>query len=118
VIVGRDAELALLGRVGRAGGAVLLRGEPGAGKTALLDEAAASTAVSVLRAVGVESVADIPYAAVAELLRPMRAELRDRSDAGPLRMALGMQTAAADLSALQIEVALEELLSAPGPLDG
>ena len=115
-LVGRDREHQLIADVLRDGGSLLLRGEPGAGKTALLDQAATAATVRVLRAAGVESVADIPYAAIAELLRPLRADLRERDDASALRMALGMEPANAGLSALAIEVALEDLLVAHAPL--
>jgi len=115
-LVGRDREHGLIADVLRDGGSLLLRGEPGAGKTTLLDRAATNAVTRVLRAAGVESVADIPYAAIAELLRPLREELRERVDAGALRMALGLEPATAGLSALAIEVALEDLLMAHGPL--
>src|SRR5882762_2601551 len=90
-IVGRDRERAALAAVVRAGGGLLLRGEPGAGKTVLLEEAAAAAQVLVLRTAGIEITADIPYGAIAELIRPLRAELRTRAGAEPLRAALGME---------------------------
>ena len=65
---------ALLGRA-RAGasGALVLRGEPGIGKTALLDYAAdlASGQMSVLRAIGIESEAELPFAGLHQLVRPV-----------------------------------------------
>ncbi len=48
-----------------------LTGEPGIGKTALLDHAAGyATGMQVLRARGIESEAQIPFASLLELLRP------------------------------------------------
>jgi DNA-binding CsgD family transcriptional regulator len=48
-----------------------LTGEPGIGKTALLDHAAGlATGMRVLRARGIESEAQIPFASLLELLRP------------------------------------------------
>ena len=115
-LAGRDAERARLAAVMCDGGALLLRGEPGAGKTALLEEAAAAAPGRVLRAAGTERMADIPYAAIAELVRPLRRELREHAAGGPLRAALGMEPATAGLSALAIEVALEDLLASSVPL--
>ncbi len=58
-LIGRDRELEILARVfeqaAAEGGAFLLMGEPGAGKTALLDaaaEAAEEAGTGVLRAAG------------------------------------------------------------------
>src|SRR3954447_22801061 len=76
MLLGRDRELhaidALLQRA-RTGvsGTLALVGEPGIGKTALLEHAAAQAdGMTVLRARGVESEADIPFAGLLELLRP------------------------------------------------
>jgi DNA-binding CsgD family transcriptional regulator len=77
MLVGREAERAriaeLLGSV-RAGqgGALLLRGEPGIGKSALLGFAGEhASGLRVLRARGVEAEADLPFSALVELLRPL-----------------------------------------------
>lgn len=115
-LAGRERERGWLAAVVRDGGALLLRGEPGAGKTALLEEALAGWAGRVLRTAGAESAADIPYAAVAGLLRPLRAALREHAGAGALRAALGLEPATAGLSPLAIEVALEDVLAGAAPL--
>ena len=53
-------------------GVLVVRGEAGAGKTALLDHAAGKAGrMLVLRAAGVESEAELPFAALHQLLRPV-----------------------------------------------
>ncbi|SBT40300.1 LuxR family transcriptional regulator [Micromonospora auratinigra] len=101
MLYGREAELAavgaLLATVRRGGsGALVVRGEPGIGKTALLAHADLA-GLRVLRAAGVESEAELPFAGLHLLLRPVL----DRLDAVPavqaeaLRGALGLAAAGA-----------------------
>jgi DNA-binding CsgD family transcriptional regulator len=99
MLVGRDRVLAVLDelvRSGRSGvaGAVLLRGEPGIGKTALLDELASRSAgATVLRTQGSEVEAPYAFAALHQLLRPvmrLRHELPG-PQARALRVAFGEQ---------------------------
>ena len=77
MLVARDHELARLAQAvesGRKGSAssVLIRGEAGVGKTALLDEAvAAVTSATVLRVQGVEVESPLAFAALQRLLRPL-----------------------------------------------
>jgi hypothetical protein len=77
VLLGRENErqgiAAALTAARRGDSAVLLVvGEPGIGKTALLDDAArAAGDMRLLRARGVESEAHIPFAGLLELLRPV-----------------------------------------------
>jgi DNA-binding CsgD family transcriptional regulator len=53
-------------------GTLVVRGEAGAGKTALLEHAAGrADGMRVLRANGVESEAELPFAALHQLLRPV-----------------------------------------------
>src|SRR5258708_20477251 len=75
-LAGRERERGWLAAVVRDGGALLLRGEAGAGRTALLEEASAGWPGRVLRAAGAEGTADIPYAVGAGLLRPFPAAPR------------------------------------------
>ncbi len=99
---GRDAEQARLAgvlsdaRAGRAG-MLLVHGEPGAGKTSLVDWLAASSGddVCVLRTQGVESEAPLAFAALHRLLRPVLG-LLDRlppPQARALRAAFGLEFA-------------------------
>jgi DNA-binding CsgD family transcriptional regulator len=77
VLVGRGSERAEIDALladARAGhGRVLvLRGDPGIGKTALLGYAAErAEGMLVLRALGVESESELPFSALHELLRPL-----------------------------------------------
>ena len=70
-LIGRTSELETLGRfldgLGSGGGTLLLSGEPGVGKTALLDEAARADGVEVLRTAGTPYAAS-GYAALQEPL--------------------------------------------------
>jgi DNA-binding CsgD family transcriptional regulator len=76
MLLGRDDERLALDRLLAEarrghGGAVGLVGEPGIGKTMLLDYAAEQAdGMRVLRARGIESEAEIPFGGLAELLRP------------------------------------------------
>ena len=74
------------------GGTVIVRGDPGIGKTALLDEVVAAAGVRTLRATGFESEADLPFAALGDLLRPILSSLDDVPplQADALRGALGL----------------------------
>jgi DNA-binding CsgD family transcriptional regulator len=79
-LIGRDDELAVIaGMLGGAGGSgLLLVGEPGAGKSALLHAAvslAARDGRAVLRAAGVPAEAEVPYAGLHQLLYPLAGAL-------------------------------------------
>ena len=100
MLCGRTAELAALDELVatvRAGGSasLVLRGEPGIGKTALLDHAAAAPGVRVLRAAGVESEAALPFAGLHLLLRPALDRVAELPavQAAALRGALGLAPA-------------------------
>jgi DNA-binding CsgD family transcriptional regulator len=76
VLVGRDPErgtlraLVAAARVGQSG-TLVLTGEAGIGKTALLEDALdAAGGMRVLRATGTESEAEVPFGALLQLLRP------------------------------------------------
>src|SRR6185312_12309147 len=79
-LVGRRSELAvlheLIDRPPLPGGAIVIRGDPGIGKSALLDAArriARARGRRVLATVGVQSEAQLPFAGLYEVLRPLRA---------------------------------------------
>ncbi|SOD74954.1 regulatory LuxR family protein [Jatrophihabitans sp. GAS493] len=77
-LIGRDAELDVLRRlianVKAEGAAVLVRGQPGVGKSSILRvaaEIARENEALVLSASGVESEAMLPFAGLGQLLRPL-----------------------------------------------
>jgi DNA-binding CsgD family transcriptional regulator len=78
-LAGRDAERARIGELlgaarASAGGALVVRGVAGTGKSTLLaDAAGAATDLTVLRTQGVESESPLAFAALQRLLRPLRA---------------------------------------------
>ena len=67
--------VSLLDEVATHGQALVLRGEPGIGKSRLLAEAAREArerGMAVLTATGVQSEAHLPFAGLHQLLRPVR----------------------------------------------
>src|SRR4029077_2708153 len=77
-LIGRDEEWeivdSLVGHVADGGGSLLIRGEPGIGKSALLERArrqASAMGAQTLTAVGVESEAEFAFAGLHQLLRPI-----------------------------------------------
>jgi ABC-type branched-subunit amino acid transport system ATPase component len=81
-LVGRGRELALLraflDRAATDGDALLLIGEPGVGKTSLLDAAAdraSAAGARVLRAAGVEAEAGMRFSGLNQALLPLSKEL-------------------------------------------
>jgi AAA ATPase domain len=87
----RIDELLAAARDGRSG-ALVIRGEAGVGKTALLDYASAAAGTRVLRGTGIESEAELPFAALQLLLRPGlgRLDLLPPPQAQALRGAFGL----------------------------
>ena len=100
LLVGRDAELERLGELlatVAAGGsaALVVGGEPGVGKSALLEQMIASASgFQVARAEGVEGEVDLPYAGLQQLCRSMTGAIgalpQPQSDA--LRVAFGLSS--------------------------
>lgn len=89
----RESELAsladLIANAGEGGGVLVVRGEAGIGKSTLLEAArglADAAGMAVLRAAGVQSEAQLPFAGLHQLLQPLLGDL----DAlpGPHRAAL------------------------------
>ena len=98
MLIGRGAERAQLdellseARQGRSG-TLVVRGDPGIGKTALLEYAAdRADGFTVLRAVGVETESDLAFSALHELLRPVlgRLEQLPEQHGAALRTALAL----------------------------
>jgi DNA-binding CsgD family transcriptional regulator len=103
-LYGREAEQEVIdgllagARRGRSG-AVVVRGEAGIGKTALLDYAAeAASGMLLLRTAGVETEAELAFAGLHLLLRPVlsRIDALPAPQAGALRGALGLSERGSD----------------------
>src|SRR5215467_15035439 len=97
-LLGRQAEIGVLDRLlagvprGQSG-VLVLRGEPGVGKTALLEHASSSASgFRVVRAVGIESEMELPFAALQQLCAPMMDQLPLLPDPqqDALRVAFGL----------------------------
>jgi DNA-binding CsgD family transcriptional regulator len=120
VLVGRKAELATLqalveGAVRGDGGALLVTGEPGMGKTVLLDDVAVRASdLTTLRATGRETDSELPFAALAELLRPAEPEIGalPAPQAQALRRALGLEKSDGAVDGLAVGVATLGVLAA------
>jgi DNA-binding CsgD family transcriptional regulator len=98
VLYGRDDERARIGALLDAArssrsGVLVVRGEPGIGKTALLEDARErATDMHVLVARGIESESELPFAGLHQLVRPAldRVEHLPGPQAHALRAALGL----------------------------
>ncbi|WP_157252908.1 AAA family ATPase [Nonomuraea typhae] len=118
-LVGRQGELgrieALIGAAGEgSGGVLVLRGEPGIGKTALLEHARhAASGFRIIEASGSEFESELPYAALHQLCVPVLEHLgelpaRHRS---ALQVAFGLATGTPEVFGIGM-AALELLASA------
>ena len=94
-LFGREADLGRIGvflaGVPRIGGPLLLLGEPGVGKSALLESVgrqAASAGMRVLHTTGVQYKSQPSYSALQQLLRPT-ADVRPAAHLGALAVAFG-----------------------------
>jgi predicted ATPase len=96
---GRKRDVAFLEafvqQAGEEGAAVLVTGDAGVGKTALVDRVASDArrrGVRVLRASGAEFEASLSFAGLNQLLHPVLDEVRELDDADrqALRTALGL----------------------------
>lgn len=116
---GRQAEQAVIDDLlDRMGGAIVLRGEPGIGKSALLAYAASRAGgARVLQAVGVEGETELAFAALHRLLLPVldRVDALPPPQAGALRAAFGLEDDARPDRFLVAMAALT-LLSEAGPV--
>ena len=101
MLFGRDPERARIGELlesarGSRSGVLVISGEPGVGKSALLEDARGqATGMCVLGAAGVESDAQLPFAALHQLVRPIlpHVEGLPRPQAAALHGALGLAAA-------------------------
>ncbi|MFC4071641.1 AAA family ATPase, partial [Actinoplanes subglobosus] len=120
-LIGRDTEMALLDRLldqtaAERGSALVIRGEPGIGKTALLDRLARTAeerGMRVLTAAGVESESRLPYAALHQLLFPLSAAIGGLPPVhrAALRAAFGLEQGQPDLYAVAL-AALDVIVDA------
>ncbi|HSB84821.1 MAG TPA: AAA family ATPase, partial [Ilumatobacteraceae bacterium] len=116
MIVGRDRERAALRQLVAAarrgsGGTIIVRGDAGIGKTALLSQLVDGAGLRTLRASGYESEAELPFATLGDVLRPVLDHL-DRIpplQAESLRAALGLGTSTG-VDPVSVEVATTSLL--------
>lgn len=116
---GRQAEQAAIDDLlARMGGAIVVRGEPGIGKSALLAHAAErAQGVRVLRAVGAEGETELAFATLHQLLQPVLdgVDALPAPQAGALRAAFGLQEHGSPDRFLVAMAALT-LLSEVGPV--
>ena len=128
MLLGRESEqravesLVAGARVGQ-GAALVVCGEPGIGKTALLEhvvQVAEASQFRLLRATGTETERDLPFAGLAQLLHPVAARLGDLPAAqlAALEVALAVRpSASADRFAISASLlALLAHLAEDGPL--
>ena len=119
-LYGRERELRLLedliGRINERGAALVVRGEAGIGKSALLAEAsmrARARGLRTLTIAGTQSETHLPFAGLHQLLRPILSEVTDLPD--PQRDALlavfGMRTSPAPPDLFLVALAALELLA-------
>src|SRR4249919_3136683 len=100
MLVGRGPEMAAISQVltdARAGhsGALVIRGEAGVGKSALLDYAAENASgFRVLRGLGVDVESELAYAALHQVLRPTfdRIDHLPAPQAGALKAAFALSS--------------------------
>ena len=98
MLMGRESERSALDALlesarSERSAALVLRGEPGIGKTALLEYATDSAPdMTVLRCIGIEAEYELPFAGVHQLVRPCldRLERLPPPQAAALRGALGL----------------------------
>ena len=121
VLVGYEAERTRLAELVAAaeaghGGALALLGDGGTGKSALCEELAASARCGVLRARGLESEAPVPFAALFDVLAPLRGRIGHlpRPQAAAIRAALALAPPATG-DRLALGLAVLNLLAAEGP---
>ncbi|SNY53522.1 regulatory protein, luxR family [Paractinoplanes atraurantiacus] len=118
-LLGRERERAVLqglidGARGGVSAALVVCGEAGIGKTALAGSLD-TTGVRVLRAVGVQSESDFPYAGLHQLLGDLRADQLPEPQRIALETALGLRSAPPP-SPFLVGLAVLGVLADEGPL--
>ncbi len=91
-LLGRDQELSAIEELVASGGALLIRGDAGVGKSSLLDAAARRAhelGMRVLSATGIQGEAELPFAGLHQALIPVL----DGVDTLPVRQRNALQTA-------------------------
>jgi predicted ATPase len=104
LLYGRDPERLIIGQLLEGAresqsGVLVIRGEAGVGKSALLEDARErASGMQVLACAGIESESSLPFAALHQLLRPALRHLRKvpGPQADALRGALGLAAARGD----------------------
>ena len=117
-LLGRERERAALERMVEAardgyGGALVVHGEPGVGKTALLEDAVEkATTLRIVRSAGIEGEMELPFAAVQQLCAPILAlaERLPRPQRDALDIAFGLSPGPAP-NAFLVALAVLGLLS-------
>jgi len=118
-LYGRERELALvedlINRVGSKGGAIVVRGEAGIGKSSLLAEVAAHArehGMLVLTTAGAQSETHLPFAGLHQLLRPVLGGMAqlEPSQRSALRAAFGLDEPVAT-SRFMVGLAALELIA-------
>ncbi len=118
-LLGRDLEVGVIDRlidgIGGRGGSLVIRGEPGIGKSALLAHAARRAEaheVRVLTTTGVASETHLPFAGLHQLLRPLlsEAEMVEDSQREVILGAFGLRDAHSQ-EIYRIALAVLDLLS-------
>ncbi|MFI5892443.1 LuxR C-terminal-related transcriptional regulator [Actinoplanes sp. NPDC051513] len=103
-------------RAGR-GGAVAVTGEPGGGKTALLARLATRVpGMTVLTAAGVAGEAALPYAALGDLLRPLRDRIAQLPPPQARAMGAALALRAGDLNPYHVCLSTLNLLCTAAPV--
>jgi predicted ATPase len=126
-LIGRNHELdllrSLIEKADGVGQALLLTGEPGVGKTALLDGAAAiavEQGFHVLRAAGAEFETDIPFSSLHQLLLPPSNEVDQLGGSPPdaieASLGLGANRPTDQLAVCNATLRLLRHLAAPAGL--
>ncbi|CAI9412490.1 helix-turn-helix transcriptional regulator [Nocardioides sp. T2.26MG-1] len=122
MLVGRHDEQRAVGallaaaRLGQSG-VLVLTGEPGIGKSALLDHVVAHAGrFRVLRVTGTEAERDLPFAGLAQLLRPVvdRVDRLPEPQAAALGVALALRAGDGDVDRFAVSAATLTLVATLG----